>query len=592
MKTMIDAGRRFLLFILFTSLLLGGVAQAQFPPGIPPPPIPPLPPFELDTGVPLAQVLIPRSLPILAQDVSPAFSDVTMIFRLGAVVIAGVFDALAPYHPTAVGVYTRIERRPQEEWTLRNMNIATLYAFYHAVRGLLPQREAVWRSTLTDYGLDPEDGMDLTTPAGIGTAAGKGAIAARLHDGMNQAAGYANNTGYAPVNTAYDLVDASRWQPAIRRQGMGLHTVQQFVTPQMANTEPFADFNPRDYRIPAPVASNPENWDAYKAQVDHVLEVSANLTDEDKMMAEFFDNKIVSFGWSLVQAVVNHRLSPIEFVQVDWLTQAAAFDAMIFTWQEKTRYDAVRPFSAVAHVYGDELVTAWGGPGRGTTEIPANQWQSYINVADHPEYPSASMCACQAQGQAARRYFGTDELGLSVTYAAGSSRIEPGITPAEDLTLHFATWTEFEEECGRSRVLGGTHFQAAIDASAAVCHAFGDHMYDYFLTLMDGAAPERAPAQALAPDPRRDDRADRPGAGDSVASAIDLENCQVTARADLRLRSAPWGEILDLIPAGAAVPANARTQSWFSVNYQEQDGWSAAWLADSEGDCDWLGSGA
>ena len=592
MKTKLYTGRWLLLLIVLTSLLLGGAAQAQFPPGFPPPPIPPLPPFELDTGVPLAQVLIPRLVPILAQDASPTLGDVTMVLRVTTVLLTGVVDALAPYHPTAVGVYTRIERRPQEEWTLRNMNIATLYASYHTARGLFPHREVVWRSMLTDYGLDPDADIDLSTPAGIGAAAGKGAVAARLHDGLNQVAGYANNTGYAPVNTAYDLVDASRWQPAIRRQGMGVHSVQQFVTPQMANTEPFSDFNPRDYRIPAPVASNPENRDAYKAQLDHVLEVSANLTDEDKMMAEFFDNKIVSLGWSLIHAAVQHRLSPMDFVRVDWLTQAAAFDAMIFTWQEKTRYDAVRPFSAAAHVYGDAPVTAWGGPGRGTTEIPASQWQSYINVADHPEYPSASMCSCQAHGQAARRYFGTDELGLSVTYAAGSSRIEPGITPAEDVTLRFATWTEFEEECGRSRVLGGTHFQAAIDASAEICHAFGDHMYEYFVTLMDGTAPERSPAQPLPPDPRRDDRADRPGAGDSVATALDLENCQVTARADLRLRDAPWGEILGVIPGGTEAPANARTPSWFSVTYQGQQGWSAAWLADGEGDCDWTGSGA
>ena len=592
MNIMNRAVRTLLYVMLLTSLLLGGASQAQFPPGFPPPPLPPLPPFELDTGSPLAQVVIPRFLPIAAQDVSPTFGDVTLIFRVGTVLATGLFDALAPYHPTAVGAYTRIERRPQEEWTLRNMNIASLYASYHVARGLLPQREAVWRSMLTDYGLDPDVGMDLSTPAGIGTAAGKGAVAARLHDGMNQVGNYANSTGYAPVNTAYELVDASRWQPAIRRRGMGIHTVQQFVTPQMANTEPFASFNPRDYRIPAPAASNPENWDAYKAQVDHVLEVSANLSDEDKMMAEFFDNKIVSVGWSVIQAVVLHRLSPIEFVHLDLLTQAAVFDAMIFTWQEKTRYDGVRPFSAIAHVYGDELVKAWAGPGMGTREIPASQWQSYINVADHPEYPSASMCACQAHAQSARRYFGTDELGLSVTYGAGSSRIEPGITPAEDTTLHFATWTEFEEECGRSRVLAGTHFQAAVDASAAICHAFGDHAYDYFLTLMDGTAPERRPAQALPPDHRRDDRADRPGAGDSVASAINLENCQVTSGTDLHLRAAPWSAVRDTIPAGATVPANARTESWFKVMYQGQDGWSAAWLAESEGDCDWPRSGA
>lgn len=592
MKNMYYAGRVFLLVILCTSLLLGGVTQAQFPPGFPPPPIPPLPPFELDTGIPLAQVLIPRLIPMTVQDVSPTLGDVTMVTRVTTVVLTAVVDALAPYHPTAVGVYTRFDRRPQEEWTLRNMNIATFYASYHAMRGLLPHREAVWQSMLTDSGLDPADGMDLTTPAGIGTAAGKGAVAARLHDGLNQIGGYANNTDYVPVNTAYDLADASRWQPAIRRLGTGLHSVQQYVTPQMANTEPFAYFNPRDYRIPAPTASNPENGDAYKAQLDHVLEVSANLTDEKKMEAEFFDNKIVSLGWSLIHAAVQHRLSPMDIVRADWLSQAAVFDAMTVTWQEKTRYDAVRPFSAAAHVYGDELVTSWGGPGMGTTEVPANEWQSYINVADHPEYPSASTCACQAHGQSLRRYFGTDELGLSVTYAAGSSRIEPGITPAEDVTLHFPTWTDFEERCGQSRVLGGTHFQAAIDASAAICHAFGDHMYEYFVTLMDGTATERAPAQALALDPRRSDRAERPGAGDGIASALDLENCQVTARSDLRLPDAPWGDILQVIPGGTEVPANARTQSWFNVTYLEQDGWSAAWLADADGDCDWTGSGA
>ena len=71
------------------------------------------------------------------------------------------------------------------------------------------------------------------------------------------------------------------------------------MTPQLANTALMSDFNPRDFRHPAPTASNPENWDEYKAQVDHILEISANLTDEQKMMAELFDNKIVSLGYSV-----------------------------------------------------------------------------------------------------------------------------------------------------------------------------------------------------------------------------------------------------------------------------------------------------
>ena len=491
-----------LLVVLLASLSFGGIAQAQLP-AIP---APPMPDFTLETGHPLAQVIIPRLIPILIQDVSPTLGEVTLVPRVTNALLTGMVDALAPYHPTAVGVFTRIERRPQEEWTLHNMNEASLYAAYHSLRGMLPHREAVWVTFLTDFGLDPMvDGMDKTTAAGIGTAAGTGAVAARLHDGMNQMGNYANTTGYAPVNTAYELVDASRWQPAFNREGMGVHTVQTFVTPQMANVEPWADFDPRDYRHSTPTASNPENWDEYVAQVDEVLAASANLTDEQKMAAELFDNKIVALGFSFIHAAVQNQISPMDFARGDWLAMGALQDAMIVTWQEKARHDDVRPFSAIAHVYGDELVTAWGGPGMGTTEIPASQWQSYIPASDHPEFLSASTCACAASGQAARHFFGTDELGWSVTFPAGSSRIEPGITPAEDLTLSFATWSDLEDDCGKSRVWAGVHFSAAIEASAAMCYQFGDMMWDYFSSVMDGAAPERAAAQPLDPDPRMHD---------------------------------------------------------------------------------------
>lgn len=76
------------------------------------------------------------------------------------------------------------------------------------------------------------------------------------------------------------------------------------------------------------------------------------------------------------------------------------------------------------------------------------------------------------------------------------------------------------------------------------------------------------------------------GTNDDVNTALPLENCEVTPRFNLRLRAAPWGRILDTVPTGMTVAAKARTESWFNVTYQEQDGWNAAWLTDSEGDCD------
>ena len=325
---------------------------------------------------------------------------------------------------------------------------------------------------------------------------------------MNQLGGYANTTDYAPANTAFELADPGRWQPALVRTRLGTYVSQSFVTPQMANVEPYSAINPRDFRVPSPTASYPENAEAYKAQVDHILEVSANLTDEQKMMAELFDNKIIALGFSFIHRAIAEQISPMDFARGDWITMGALLDGMTVLWQEKARYDAIRPFSAIAHVYGDEMVTAWGGPGMGTTEVPANQWQSYIPVSDHPEYPSASTCSCAAHGQAARHFFGSDELNWTVTFRAGSSLIEPGVTPAEDLTVTFDTWTDLEEACGQSRVWAGVHFPAAIEASQELCHAFGDSMFAYYESLMDGSAPERGAAVALDPDPRRNDRSD------------------------------------------------------------------------------------
>jgi len=489
---------RFLSILLLVFVLGFGVlgGQAQSPPS-----------FDLDTGDPLREAIIPRLVPALITEVSPHLGDVTLVNRVNSVAILALMDALAPYHPTAVGAYTRLPRQPEAERSQRNMNIASLHAIYHALSAMIPASEASWAEMLLSAGLDPADeNMDPDNPVGIGNLAGSGAVAARLHDGYNQLGNYADNTGYAPVNSPTALVDAGRWQPDMTRRGIGIYVAQQFVTPQVANVEPFGDFDPRELRVPPPSASDPANWDAYRAQVDEVLALSANMTDEQKMLAEIFDNKVVSFGASF--QVISRRLglSVAENAIVDFLVMLAIHDATIPTWQEKRRWDAVRPFSAIRHVYGDETVRAWGGPGKGTVDMPASQWQSYLQEADHPEYPSASSCVCTAQAQAMRRYTGTDELDWTVRFPAGSSRIEPGITPAQDLEVHVATWTDFARICGESRVWAGLHFYPAITASADMCGVVGDAAYEYFAALMDGSAPERAPAQPLPPDPRMQDR--------------------------------------------------------------------------------------
>lgn len=449
--------------------------------------------FNLKKGNAAIEVVIPTIAPVIFTDVSPSGGDATLVLRVTTMVTNAWFDASAPYHPTAVGVYTRLGRQDQPK-NNKPLNIALLYASYRVLNSLLPQQAQLWRKMLEDVKLDPDDdSIDPNTPVGLGNAAGFGVVAGRENDGMNQLGfedgrlynpdPYQDYTGYEPVNTAYALTNPSSWQPDLQRLGIGLYKIQQFVTPQYAFVEPYsyddvpADF-PVVFPVPPPTSSDVANSASYKAQADDVLLASASLTDEMKLKAELFDNKIESLGFSAVFAAQSQGLSLLDFIHLDFLTNMAAFDAGVVIWKWKGEYDAVRPFSAIRHIYGDTPVTAWGGPGQGTVALPANQWKSYLEEADHPEYPSASACFCAAHTQSARLFLGSDVLGFPVDRPAGSSRIEPGITPAADTLLVFPTWTEFAADCGQSRIWAGVHFQSAVDASVALCNQFGDKAFD------------------------------------------------------------------------------------------------------------------
>ena len=114
--------------------------------------------------------------------------------------------------------------------------------------------------------------------------------------------------------------------------------------------------------------------------------------------------------------------------------------------------------------------------------------QSYLPVANHPEYPSASASFCAAHAQVARRFLGTDALGWSIPVNAGDSKIEPGVTPQANIVLDFPTWSDFEQDCGISRLWGGVHFYPSIPAGQAMGHEIGDVAFDYFQSLVDGTA--------------------------------------------------------------------------------------------------------
>ena len=121
--------------------------------------------YDFDNGNAAFEIVIQTVAPVVFTDVSPSGGDATLVLRVTTMVTNSWFDAIAPYHPSAVGVYSRLGNRPPSEYqTNANMNIALLHASYQVLMSLLPQREQTWRDMLTGVGLDPDDAAATRPP--------------------------------------------------------------------------------------------------------------------------------------------------------------------------------------------------------------------------------------------------------------------------------------------------------------------------------------------------------------------------------------------------------------------------------------------
>jgi hypothetical protein len=207
------------------------------------------------------------------------------------------------------------------------------------------------------------------------------------------------------------------------------------------------------------------------------------------MSAELFNDNVRPYGAIAGRVVIGGGLNTEESVRYVVTSVMTGYDVTIASWHFKRRHDAVRPFSAVRHLHGTKKLTAWGGPGKGTvTDITGAEWQSYLSTlaVGSPEYPSATAALCLAYAQQARRFLGSDRLEIFVPAPKGSSLVEPGITPAADLTLHWSSLTDFATDCGKSRVWGGENFPSSVAAADRYATRIGDLAYDYVQRKLSG----------------------------------------------------------------------------------------------------------
>jgi hypothetical protein len=137
-------------------------------------------------------------------------------------------------------------------------------------------------------------------------------------------------------------------------------------------------------------------------------------------------------------------------------------------------------------------VLAWTGPGRGTQFIDGQDWQPYqadtVVTPPFPEYISGHSTFSAAGAEILKRFTGSDTFGASYTALAGSSKFEPGITPAQDVTLSWATFSEAADEAGLSRRYGGIHFQDGDLVGRSLGRLVGAQAWEKALSYFNGSA--------------------------------------------------------------------------------------------------------
>lgn len=398
----------------------------------------------------------------------------TIATRALAVAHTCMYDAWAAYDPVAAG--TRLGgalRRPPGERTLAAKREAISRAAHHAAVDLYPELASMFDRALVAAGHDPDRPAADGSPAGVARRACGAVLDFRRRDGSNQLGDepgsdgtpYSDWTGYRPVNGPDEVRDPDRWQPRRVPDGPGGTAVQRFTTPHWGRVTPFAPGEP-DLRAADP-GPPPAGSTARRAEVDEVMEMSAGLTDQQKVVAEFWEDgagTVTPPGhWMLFAHFCSRRdaLGVDSDVQLFFLLANALHDAAVATWERKRHFDSIRPVSLVRHLHAGETVEAWGGPHRGTRRIDGSQWRAYLPTPPFGEYPSGHSAFSAAGAEVLRLFTGRPDFGATVVVPAGSSRIEPGTVPADDVVLHWTTFDDAAAEAGRSRRLGGIHFASA-----------------------------------------------------------------------------------------------------------------------------------
>ena len=358
-----------------------------------------------------------------------------MTARAIAIVHTCIYDAWAAYDNAALGtMYGDDLRQPEGARTEANKREAISHAAFMALSDLYPSRRAQFQQKLTSLGYSEND----TGAADVAKKACSAVLSYRHTDGSNQLNGYADTTGYQPVNTPTYVADVNHWQPL---------PGQKFVTPHWKNVTPFALTSATQF-LPKPPAEFGSTRFIHQAQ--EIINITANLTEEQKAIAEYWadgpKSELPPGHWTLFAEVVSKRDNHTtdQDAKMFFALGNALLDASIGCWATKVTYDSVRPITAIRYLYAGQTIEGVNG-----VLVDGANWKPYqpdsFLTPPFAEYTSGHSTFSAAAAVVLREFTESDKFEYSVD--------------KNSVTLSWRTFTEAADEAGMSRRYGGIHFE-------------------------------------------------------------------------------------------------------------------------------------
>ena len=250
-----------------------------------------------------------------------------------------------------------------------------------------------------------------------------------------------------------------------------------------------------------------KTWEGgLQKQIELLLDVYENLTDDKKIIAEFFAGSSKSalpppgfFICIAMQLSQKYKQSIRNDLKMYFSLACGLLDAGVSAWHYKSKYNQARPITLIRDYYANQKIKSWTSldAAANPSDINGAQWLPYQPLTFvTPPFPDVASGHTTFSKVAARIldwWFNNPTLydGYSLatipnqqllcpllnvrdkticigeyTFEKGSSEIEPGVTPKEQIVLRYKTLEELGAMAGLSRVYGGIHTFETNEVSA------------------------------------------------------------------------------------------------------------------------------